>query len=191
MIPQAQLHPQPIIPAPEDRFANPGEREVLCALANGIQAQTVIEIGVSEGITARCLLDNVPTIQKYIGIDVPHTHKTTLPIQRGEVPKIPGRYVLRSPKFRLILNRKGSQGLVSTDLPRCDFILIDGSHDKESVWHDTILATVLTQQGGIIVWHDYHDKDTVDVRAVLEECHKNGARIYHVENTWIAFEVRP
>jgi hypothetical protein len=54
-----------------------------------------------------------------------------------------------------------------------------------------MLARALVRPGGIIVWHDYHDLGNVDVKDVLDELHRAGDAIYHIENTWLAFERRP
>ncbi len=44
---------------------------------------------------------------------------------------------------------------------------------SQAVLHDTALARSLVRKGGIIVWHDYHGQDTVDVRRVLETLHRH------------------
>jgi hypothetical protein len=43
--------------------------------------------------------------------------------------------------------------------------------------------------GGLVIWHDYHDQDTVEVRDVLHELSDKGHHIIHVEGTWLAYEV--
>jgi hypothetical protein len=67
--------------------------KVLIALSRTFYPKTVIEIGIQRGETAKCILDNSPWIEKYIGIDVIPSHQTTLPVQRGEVPQIAGECV--------------------------------------------------------------------------------------------------
>ena len=55
--------------------------------------------------------------------------------------------------------------------------------------HDTALSRTLVRPGGIIIWHDYHDLGTVDVREVLNEFCEIGDDIVHVEGTWLAFQL--
>ena len=42
--------------------------------------------------------------------------------------------------------------------------------------HDTALAGAVMRPGGIIMWHDYHDLGTVDVKSVLESYAPRGPR---------------
>jgi predicted O-methyltransferase YrrM len=62
------------------------ETAILTALVKSIAPRVMIEFGCNYGITAKRLLENVPTLEKYIGIDVPHGHIPTLPCQRTETP---------------------------------------------------------------------------------------------------------
>ena len=92
------------------------------------------------------------------------------------------------PRFHLIVSPRGSFDLGADDLEPCDAIFIDGDHGIEAVLHDSALAYCLTRPEGIIIWHDYHDLGTVDVKTVLDDLHGNGRNILHVEGTWLAFE---
>lgn len=166
---------------------NPGELEVLVALIGSVSPKAVIEIGVNEGRTAKALLANVPSITRYLGIDVPIGYRTAKDVQRREVPARPGHLALDDPRFELILRPRGSLDLMPSDLPPCDAVFIDGDHGFEAVMHDSLLAASLVRSGGIVVWHDYHGADTVDVRRVLECFRRFGADIRHVEGTWLAF----
>jgi hypothetical protein len=55
--------------------------------------------------------------------------------------------------------------------------------------NDTELALELIRPGGIIMWHDYHDEGTVDVRDVLHDIQKEFPKmpLRHIPNTWIVF----
>jgi predicted O-methyltransferase YrrM len=166
-----------------------GELEVLIALVASVNPKSVLEIGVNEGRTAKAILANVPGIEKYIGVDVPHGYVTAREVQRKEVPEKPGDLASGDERFELILRPRGSMDLSEKDLPRLfDAVFIDGDHGFEAVLHDTLLARNIVRKGGIIIWHDYHGQDTVDVRTVLERFHANGSDVRHVEGTWLAFE---
>jgi predicted O-methyltransferase YrrM len=169
------------------RFMNPGELEVLIALVRSVSPKAVLEFGVNVGRTAKAILSHVPGIETYQGIDVPMGYVTAKAVQRREVPAHPGEMVLDSPRFQLILRPRGSLDLKPADLLPCDAAFIDGDHGRAAVKHDSALARALTRPGGIIIWHDYHDLNTVDVREVLNEFHAAGEPITHVADTWIAF----
>jgi predicted O-methyltransferase YrrM len=170
------------------RFLNPGELETLVSLMRSVSPRTVIEFGCNVGRTARALIENVDTIERYVGIDVLPGYRFSKAVQRNEIPTEPGHLAKHMPQFHLIVRRRGSFELAAEDLPKADAVFIDGDHSRAAVLHDTELARRLVQPGGLIIWHDYHDLGTVDVRAVLDELHAAGAPICHAAGTWIAFE---
>jgi predicted O-methyltransferase YrrM len=171
---------------------NPGELETIVALARGAcpVARTIIEFGVNSGRTARALLENVPTLVRYVGIDVLPGYVPEKQVQRKEVPLDPGHKAAHDPRFELILRERGSLDLSSWNLPACEVAFIDGDHGREGVLNDTALARSLVMPGGFIIWHDYHGLETVDVRKVLDEFASKGEKLYHVADTWLAFECR-
>ena len=148
----------------------------------------MIEFGVNVGRTAKAIMDNVPGIERYTGIDVPLDYVPLLALQLDNAVPNPGEMVLDDPRFHLIVKPRGSLDLTVVDLEPCDVAFIDGDHGREAVLHDTMLARALVRPGGIIVHHDYHDLGNVDVKPVLDEMHEAGDAIYRVENSWLAFE---
>lgn len=170
------------------RYLNPGELEVLVALVQMVSARNVLEIGVNEGRTAKAILSNIPHLEHYQGIDVLPGYQFDCAVQSKEVPPQPGKYALDDPRFELIVRPRGSFDLRAEQLLPCDVAFIDGDHSAKAVRHDTELAGKLVRRGGLIVWHDYHDLGTVDVRDVLHEFLDEGVELQHVEGTWIVFE---
>lgn len=174
------------------RFLNPGEAEVLVALMRSVQARRVVEIGCHDGRTAKLMLHNVPTIDRYVGIDVPPGYEFGCAVQKLEVPKRPGHYALEEKAFELILRPRGSFEVHPLELGEVDVVFIDGDHSALAVRHDTELARRVLRAGGLIIWHDYHDLGTVDVRDQLHAFVASGeARPVHVAGTWIAAERIP
>ncbi len=169
---------------------NPGEIETLIWLVGSVKPQRVLEFGVHEGMTAQALLQNIPSIFVYQGIDVKPGYKPGCHVQRYEVPQHPGKLVKGHPGFELILRPRGSLDLKPWDLCWCDVAFIDGDHSAAAVWHDTDLATALVRPGGLIIWHDYHDRRTVDVRDVLDKMYAAGRPLQRIDNTWLVFERR-
>lgn len=172
------------------RYMNPGELEVLVALVRSESPKTVVEIGVNEGRTAKALLQNVPGISRYIGIDVERDYVTALKVQRKEVPANPGWMAQSDGRFELVLKQRGSLDLEPRDLPECDVVFIDGDHGHAAVEHDTALAKAIVRTGGLIIWHDYHALGTVDVADVLHGMQEQGQIVLHIDGTWIAFQRR-
>lgn len=170
------------------RFINPDELECLIALLRAVKPRTVVEFGVNEGRTAKALLNNLPSIFQYVGIDVPFGYVTEKVVQRKEVPQVAGHLALKDPRFSVLLPAKGSASLAPDDLPWADAVFIDGDHGYRGVMHDTLLAKAILNPGGVIVWHDYHDLGTVDVREALHDLAASGDMIYKIEGTWLAFQ---
>ena len=174
-----------------DGFMTHREREMLVALLEFVGAKTVVEIGVQLGQCARILLDRVPTIQLYVGVDVLPGYVTPVRAQQSECPQSrAGELVLKDPRFHLITKRNGSYDLLASDLPMCDVMIIDGDHSAAGVRHDTELAECV-RQNGLIVWHDYWPPFDNDVVKVLNEMWDRGRSIAHIEDTWLAMEWVP
>jgi predicted O-methyltransferase YrrM len=171
----------------EDWMTSPRERAVLVALLNLIGAKRVIEFGVNEGWTAACLLENVPTIEHYLGIDVPPLFVTVLPEQRGEVPDQAGSVAAADPRFEALVVPRGSASLTTERLGTADAAFIDGDHSFGGVAVDTALARACVRPDGLIIWHDYGHASAV---TRFLDGHFGRDPAVHVEGTWIAYEVK-
>jgi predicted O-methyltransferase YrrM len=167
-------------------YLNAGEMEVIADLVAEVEAKTMLEIGCRDGRTARVLLQNVPTLERYIGVDIPKTSIPTLPHQRSEQVSIPGYYAKGDPRFELILRERGSLDLSPDELPDCDAVFIDGDHSEGAVLCDSHLAATIVRPGGVIIWHDAFN-GAVEVKRVLDRLHMQGWGIENVPDTWIAY----
>jgi predicted O-methyltransferase YrrM len=164
-----------------------GEMAIIAALVRGIAARSMVEIGCRDGRTARVMLDNVPTLQSYVGVDVPMTYQPGLPSQRSEMVTDPGHYATGDERFRLIIRPRGSLDLKPEDIRDCDAVFIDGDHSEEVVVHDSDLALSVVRPGGLVIWHDYASHHLDDVTRVLNRLACDGLSITHVVGTWLAF----
>ncbi|MDN4523636.1 class I SAM-dependent methyltransferase [Fictibacillus fluitans] len=163
--------------------------EPLISFSRVFRPKTIVEIGIQRGMTAKCLLENSPWIEKYIGIDVTPDHKTTLHIQQNEVPTIPGECVKDDSRVELIVRPHGSRELQPADLPKADLIFIDGDHSEEGVLFDTNLARQIIKKGGIICWHDYGNHLVPGVQTVIDQLNINeGDHICLIENGLLCFQ---
>jgi predicted O-methyltransferase YrrM len=186
--PQSMLDVAPIewLALPRE-YQNPGEMEVLAALARSISARDMLEIGCRDGRTARLMLHNVPTLQRYQGIDVKPGYRPQHSHQLSEIPKIPGMFANDNPRFELILRPRGSLDLTADDLPPCDICYIDGDHGDFAVNRDSNLAFRIVRPGGLIVWHDYNNSPTVDVKKIIDFYAACGYPIKLIAGTWFAY----
>ncbi len=175
-------------------FSSWNELEVFITLVRSVNPKRMLEIGVNVGKTARYVLDNVESLESYVGVDVPPGYETIKGVQRPEVPGRgwAGHHVNADHRFKLILPKRGSFDLEYYDLEKFDVVYVDGDHGRASVEHDTALALKIIRPGGIIIWHDYYyphePVPSLDVKAVLDELSATRPNICHVENTWLAYE---
>jgi predicted O-methyltransferase YrrM len=161
------------------------ETSFVVELVRGVAAETMIEFGCNLGITARTILRHVPSLQRYVGIDVPPEHKPTLACQNSEVPDVAGSYATGDPRFELLIRPNGSLDLTAQDLPTCEAVFIDGDHSEGVVIFDSELARSV-MKSGIIIWHDFNNP-YVEVTKAIETLCGRGWPIEHIESTWLAF----
>jgi predicted O-methyltransferase YrrM len=191
-LPTVRIEPTPVYWKLRCRFTSPFEVESIVTLLTGINAQRVMEIGCNEGLTSKAILENVPSITEYFGVDVLQGYRFACSVQEGETSDCPGKYVLDDLRFNLIVSERGSFDLDPEDFGGpLDAVFIDGDHSNLAVEHDSMLAFRVVRSGGLVIWHDYHDLGKVGVKEVLEEHAKIGRDIKHVEGTWLAYRVMP
>lgn len=153
-----------------------------------MDARCVAEFGCNNGRTAAAILRNVPTVVRYVGVDVPTGYSFACKVQAKEAPEKAGELALDDPRFELKLRDRGTFDLTADDMPTCDLVFIDGDHSEAAVRHDRNLALRVVRSGGLIVYHDDNGLDCVDVSRVLDDLADNGADIQHVAGTWLAVE---
>jgi predicted O-methyltransferase YrrM len=176
--------------APRPRLTNAylgaGETAIVVELVAAVEPKVVVEFGVNLGKTARAILDAAPSIERYVGIDVPPGFLTRLTCQSSEVPFNTAHCVAADPRFFLCLCERGSSELGPDDLEPADAVFIDGDHSFAGVAADSDLAAAIVRPGGVVVWHDYGNP-AVEVTAVLDRLVADGWPIRHVESTWLAY----
>jgi predicted O-methyltransferase YrrM len=175
---------------PGGPYLTEAERQILVALVRHCRAATILEFGIQEGGTARILLDHCASIRHYVGIDLPPGGAPGMASQATEIPSVPGAQVIADPRVRLIL--QDSRTILLRDLPRADFIWIDGGHDLETVRRDTELALSLVNHGGCIAWHDYNAlPEMAGVRATVDSVNQRlGDHAVLVAGTWTVFALK-
>jgi predicted O-methyltransferase YrrM len=164
------------------KYMQPGEQEVLLALVASVKPKVMVEIGVNEGLTALAVLQNIKTIEQYVGIDVNAAYQFEIAAQRIEYPGEPGRLVKSDPRFELVLRGDAMPS-------EADVVFIDGDHGKQAVLTDSVWAAAIVRRGGIIIWHDYGNP-TVEVTGVLNRLDAHGHKLCHVTGMWLVFDRR-
>ena len=150
-------------------------------MVQSVSARTMIEVGCRDGRTARVVLDNVPTLERYVGLDVPPDYRPAMESQRSEIVTDPGHYAKIDPRFELLISQHGS--LDFAELEPCDVVFIDGDHSKPVVAHDSALALAAVRKGGVIIWHDYQSIHFNDVTEAVQDL---DLPIQHIAGTWLA-----
>jgi hypothetical protein len=129
MLPVTEVKMTRTWPPADSRWMLPAERPVLAELVTSIAAKTVVEIGVNEGVTARYLLDNCPSITRYIGVEVPLHYRPAFTDQMKEVPLVPGALVRNEhSRFALMVRQRGSRARCGA--ARCGTCALGGSSGR-------------------------------------------------------------
>jgi predicted O-methyltransferase YrrM len=165
-------------------YLGPYETSLLVHLVKEVKPKVMIEFGCNLGITAKRVLENVPTLERYIGIDVPSDHIPTLSCQFSEIPANAGVCAAEDHRFMILL--RSSAMLKASNLEHCDAVFIDGDHSREAVLYETLMAREIVRPGGIVVWHDYGN-DAVEVTDVLDKLYESGWPIRSIDGSWLAF----
>lgn len=141
------------------------ERRCLISLAHRIRARRIVEIGVSEGCTARAVLKALPEIETYYGLDVGPGYPVP-ESQRNEVPAVAGALV-NDYRFTVMLDDRGWRRGHLPGLP--DLVFIDGDHSRGAVIDHTSAAMSMALVGVTIVWHDAGNPKQPGVDEALAE----------------------
>jgi hypothetical protein len=175
------------VKGPFSHYLGAHECAMLVHLIGAASPRVMVEFGVNIGRTARRVLDNVPSIKTYIGIDVPYGYRPVLRCQDSEVPWHMGSEAMACrDRFWTLECMHGAERLKPGDLEPIDAAFIDGCHSDSGVTHDSRLARALLNPAGIIVWHDYGNR-AVEVTQALDRLYDDGWPIKHVTGTWLAY----
>lgn len=139
------------------------ERRCLISLAHRIRARRIVEIGVSEGRTARAILKALPDIETYYGLDVGPGYPVP-ESQRHEVPAVAGSLV-NDYRFTVMLDDGGWRSRYVPGFP--DLVFIDGDHSRGAVLDHTRAAIPRSGECVTIVWHDVGNRNQPGVDAAL------------------------
>lgn len=146
------------------------ELAILCALVRSIDAQSVLEIGTSDGGTTFNLAMNLSDGGTVTTMDLPsEVARSDDRPKNASGPELVGKRFHGTPaatRIRQIYADSTKTDWITLGGP-FDLIFIDGCHEYEYVRLDTVSALHCVRPGGLIVWHDYGITESVS-RAVDE-----------------------
>jgi len=172
---------------PSRNYMCDGELGFLLTMLDQRQPKRMVEFGVNQGITARAVLNNIESIEYYLGVDVPFEHKMQISGQQSEVPSKPGHLVDTDPRFDLFIRFNGMPDQVIVG-ELFDVAFIDGDHSYAGVITDYRMARRMVRKGGLILFHDYNNR-SVDVTKALEDLHQNENRnLFNINGTMLVYE---
>jgi hypothetical protein len=145
--------------------------------AKGFQSKRILEIGSYKGSTARLIAENTPGDTHIWALDHDPEHGSAY---RGSP--------LESRIHRVI-------GKASYDLLKehgtFDLIFVDADHDYESAYRHSVTALNLLAPGGVILWHDYQNRDCLHGQGGVPEAldaitRTFGKALVSIEGTMVA-----
>ena len=172
------------------------DAEALGLVARNAGASTLLEIGTAEGHSTALMAMNAPRATVYT-VNIPPGEVlsgaggvlTTIAI---ELEKIGSYY-----RGRSLTNVKQIYANTATWTPEIgliDVAFIDGCHDADFVYNDTVKALGSMKEGGFVVWHDFNPALRRKFNWIQEVCtgverliidgHVRG-RILHLRDSWM------
>lgn len=186
------------------------ESAVLVSLVTLFDCRRLFEFGTFRGATTLLLAENTPDEARITTLDIPKENAPGLEGDAGKVLSsgddndafLRQRFLAEDapcihrapPAVRAKIEQRyqdsttldpAAQGLASA----FDFVFIDGGHDYATIASDTRNALAMAAPDAVIAWHDFESKIHGDVTRFLGEYGREN-RVYHVENTMVAFQLR-
>jgi predicted O-methyltransferase YrrM len=170
--------------------------EVICTVVANEPAKTILEIGTSTGKTTAFISRNAPLSEIYT-INIPASDifdgkggkNTTIALEEAEIGKD-----YKSLNLKNITQIYENTATWQPDIGEINIAFIDGSHDTNFVYNDTLKVLKNILSGGIIMWHDFNPELKKkfhwinDVCKGVESLYKKGylkGRIIVLKDSWV------
>ena len=172
------------------------DAEVIGTVMANVRPDRALEIGTSEGRTTALMAANAP-----------QTEIHTINIRPEQLARGEGGNLttgaLDIDQIGAYYRERGCQNvhqiLDNTEswvpnLSPIGVAFIDGCHDAEFVYRDTVKALSIAEPGAFILWHDFNPRLArsyhwiYDVCVAIEELYhtqKLRGRIYHLRDSWV------
>lgn len=143
----------------------------------------ICEVGLQEGRTAQYVLERLPRVTQWIGVDVGEGYRFGLPEQSAEKPKLAG-HLCRDPRLTVWLRPRGSYDLTTDEVAHVEAAFIDGDHSYEAVANDIRLFDGVP----FMAFHDYLNPGTPGVKVAIDEyVSRSGKTLHHVPDTRLCY----
>ena len=156
----------------------------------------ILEIGTASGQTTANMSENAPSSEIFT-INIPPEE-----IEQG------GKYSTYAPSYDEIGKAYRDRGFTNVkqiyantanwepDIEGVDIAFIDGSHDSDFVFNDTVKVLKCMKPGGLILWHDFNPQ-MVEVHSWIKSVCLGVCRLYeegvlrknlfHLRDSWMGF----
>jgi len=172
------------------------DAEVLATVCANSKGKAILEIGTSDGNGTVLIAKNSPSSTIYT-INIPPEEIesgeggkfTTIAIEKDKIGAEYKKLKLKNIKQILINTAKWEP-----DIEPVSVAFIDGCHDSDFVFNDTVKVLKIMKKGDFIIWHDFNPELTSkyswinDVCKGIEELYKAdiiSGKILHVRDSWM------
>jgi hypothetical protein len=165
---------------------------VSCNVNNGV----FLEIGTSRGHSTALIAKNAPSGKIYtVNIDPEEAMSgkggilITEALNREDIGSF-----YKEKGFKNIKQIFTNTATWKPDVGTVDVAFIDGCHDTEFVYRDTVKVIKHMKKGSIIMWHDFNLDLTKKFHWInsvclgIEKLYRDGiikGRIYHIRDSWV------
>jgi hypothetical protein len=172
------------------------DAEVIGTVMANARPERALEIGTSEGRTTTLMAENSPGTEIHT-INIPPEEIVrgeggTLTTAAVEVDRIGAVY--REHGCRNVHQILANSANWIPDLGPVGVAFIDGCHDAEFVYGDTVKALSIAEPGAFILWHDFNLRLANTYHWIHEVCmgieelyckRMLSGRIYHLRDSWV------
>lgn len=172
------------------------DAETVAAVCRNIGPDNILEIGTSKGMGTKLIAENANDSTVFTINILPDEiesgkggSKTTWALAKEEIGIEYRKAGLDNVK-QIFANTKSWE----PDIGEIGAAYIDGCHDKDFVYSDTIKALSIMKKGGVIMWHDFNPKLQRKYHWVGSVCQgikklirrgKIKGPILYVKNSWV------
>jgi len=165
-----------------------GDYLAMQALLRLYNPRSVMEIGTNIGMGVNCIFTAVPEAQIFsldLDYETMNENSKQYPLEADGTDRV-GSAAREIPYTQL---RGDSMTFLFTDMP-CEGYYIDGEHDYEHAYHETMQA--LSCKPKIIIWHDTDMPEVMDgiINAFTDHREEKNYTLTRVEDTRISYAVR-
>lgn len=175
---------------------DPLEQYCIAAIALARRPKTVFEIGTFDGSTTYLLAKVLPTArivtldlppETYARPSTPHPQRDAGTAESVDRDSIGSRFHGQPEGDRITQLVGDSRTFDYADyLGKVDLVIVDGSHEYETVTIDTANALRMVSSSGLVIWDDYAGRWPGVVRAVDEAAQRQHLEIVRIAPTDLA-----